>query len=84
MKENVDKIRHEQPKIRLGKKGITEGIVQEIDTLLKKDIFVKVKCLKSVPTESTRAIAQNIASLTNSKIIEIRGKTFILGKQNSK
>ena len=79
MKEIINRIRQETPKIRIGKKGVTEGIIQEVSIVLKRDKVVKIKCLQSIPTESTKAIAMNISELTNSKIIEIRGKTFILG-----
>lgn len=78
MKDSIDKIRHEPPKIRIGKNGITEGIVQEINMLLRRDKIVKIKCLKSVPSEATKAISENIAKLTKSTIVEVRGKTFIL------
>ena len=80
MKERINKIRQEPAKIRIGKKGITEGILQEVEVLLKREQIVKIKCLKVVPTESTKAIAQNIANITGSKILEVRGKTFILEK----
>jgi RNA-binding protein len=78
MKNNIDRIRHEPPKIRIGKRGITEGIVSEVEAILRKDKAVKIKCLKLVPTEGIKAIAENIAKLTQSSIVEIRGKTFIL------
>lgn len=78
MKKSINTIRQEPPKIRIGKKGITEGIIQEIRIILKRDKIVKIKCLQSIPTESTKAIAKNVSELTNSKVIEIRGKTFIL------
>lgn len=78
MKDSIDKIRHEPPKIRIGKNGITEGIVQEINMLLRRDKIVKIKCLKAVPSEATKAITENIAKLTKSTIVEVRGKTFIL------
>lgn len=78
MKNSIDKIRHEPPKIRIGKNGITEGIIQEIDMLLRRDQIVKIKCLQIVPNDSTKTIAENIAKLTRSKIADVRGKTFIL------
>jgi RNA-binding protein len=78
MRASVDKIRHEPAKLRIGKKGITEGIVSEVNAILTKDRVIKIKCLKVVPSEGIRAIAENIAELTNSKVIEVRGKTFIL------
>jgi RNA-binding protein len=81
MKTSIDKIRHEPAKIRIGKKGITEGIISEVESILKKDQIVKIKCLKVVPTEGTKAIAENIAKLTHSSVVEIRGKTFILASK---
>ncbi|MCK4973367.1 MAG: YhbY family RNA-binding protein, partial [Candidatus Heimdallarchaeota archaeon] len=48
MKVSIDKIRHESPKIRIGKNGITEGIVQEVSMILRRDKIVKIKCLKAV------------------------------------
>ncbi|MCG3224741.1 MAG: YhbY family RNA-binding protein [Candidatus Heimdallarchaeota archaeon] len=78
MKDSIDKIRHEPPKIRIGKNGITEGIVQEVNMLLRRDQIVKIKCLKAVPNSATKAIAENIAKLTKSTIVDVRGKTFIL------
>jgi len=78
MKDSINKIRHESPKIRIGKNGITEGIVQEVSMLLKRHQIVKIKCLKAVPNDATRAIAENIAKLTKSTIVDVRGKTFIL------
>lgn len=78
MKDSIDKIRHEPPKIRIGKNGITEGIVQEVSMILRRDKIVKIKCLKAVPNEATKAIAENIAKLTKSTIVDVRGKTFIL------
>ena len=83
MKTNIDRIRHEPPKIRIGKKGITEGIISEVEAILQIDHIVKVKCLKIVPTEGIKAIADNIAKLTHCNVVEIRGKTFILARKAS-
>ncbi|OLS31471.1 MAG: hypothetical protein HeimAB125_16170 [Candidatus Heimdallarchaeota archaeon AB_125] len=78
MSYNIDKIRHESPKIRIGKRGITENVIHEIKNVLKKDRALKIKCLQVVPSESIRAIAANISKLTDSRVVEIRGKTIIL------
>ncbi len=80
MNDEISKIRQESAKIRIGKNGITENIVVEVENILKKNNLIKVKCLKVIPNENTRLIAENIAKLTKSKIVEIRGKTFILEK----
>ncbi|MCG3219946.1 MAG: YhbY family RNA-binding protein [Candidatus Heimdallarchaeota archaeon] len=81
MKTNTDRIRHDPAKIRIGKRGITEGIISEVKAVLKKDQVVKIKCLKIVPTEGIKAIADNIANLTHCNVVEIRGKTFILASK---
>ncbi len=78
MKDIINRIRHEPPKIRIGKNGITEGIIREVQNVLKKDKVVKIKCLKVIPTSVAKDIGKNISDLTNSKVIEIRGKTIIL------
>ncbi len=77
----LNEIRREQAKIRIGKKGLTENIITEVKRFLDKNPAVKIKCLKTVPKEKITPIAENIANLTNSQIIEIRGKTFILLKK---
>jgi len=80
MRALINKVIHAPAKIRIGKKGLTENIITEIQHIIKKDQVIKVKCLKVVPKESIPAIANNIAELTDSKVVEIRGKTFILIK----
>lgn len=81
MNKVLDDIRHSPAKIRIGKKGLTETIIMEVEKILRRDKATKIKCLNSVPSEAIKAIADNIAKLTNSKVIEIRGKTFILFKE---
>ncbi|MHA1202887.1 MAG: YhbY family RNA-binding protein [Candidatus Heimdallarchaeaceae archaeon] len=78
MKDMINKVRLESPKVRIGKNGITEGILREVQNVLKKDRAVKIKCLKIIPTDVARDISKNIAELTNSEVIEVRGKTIIL------
>ncbi len=78
MKDIINKVRLEPPKVRIGKNGITEGILREVHNVLKKDKVVKIKCLKVIPTDVARDIGRNIAELTNSKVVDVRGKTIIL------
>ena len=78
MKDIINKVRLESPKVRIGKNGITEGILREVRNVLKKDKVVKIKCLKVIPTDVARDIGKNIAELTNSEVVDVRGKTIIL------
>ena len=68
-----------KPTIQIGKRGITETLLSEIKSQLKKREFIKVKVLKSAKKDAKcKDIADEIAKLTNSKIVDIRGNTFIL------
>ena len=82
MRELVNKAIHSPAKIRIGKKGLTENIINEVKRIIEKDRVIKIKCLKVVPKEAIEAVAKNIAELTGSKVVELRGKTFILLKTN--
>ena len=44
MKKTIEKIRHAPAKIRIGKKGVTEGIIMEVEILLKKEQAVIEGC----------------------------------------
>ncbi len=65
----------------IGKNGITPGVLGEIKRRLKEQGVVKVKILKSgirATSLGRREIAKKVADLTNSVLLEIRGRTFIL------
>jgi len=67
--------------VRIGKKGITEGLVEEIKRNLEKHKIVKIKLLKSYREtieKSRQELADMIAKLVNAKVIEIRGYTLTL------
>ena len=70
-----------QPKAWIGKKGLEEGVINEISTQLKKDGILKVEIRKGalIATGMDRKqIAEKVAELTDSELIEVRGKRFIL------
>lgn len=66
-----------EPTIHVGKSGI-EAVAEELRTQLKKRTLVKVKILKSAfMEEEKRKIAEKLADLTNSDLIEVRGNTAV-------
>ncbi len=71
-----------KPQVRIGKYGVTDGLVEEVSKRLKKDKTVKVKVLKSLLADEIKVedIASKLAERTSSKIIDVRGHTFILAK----
>jgi RNA-binding protein len=71
--------------MQLGKSGITEAFLKEVEFRLKKQKVVKIRVLKSfrrVFNTSIEKIAEEIAEKTNSRVYEVRGFTFTLIKEN--
>ena len=68
-----------QPHCILGKKGITNDFLNHVTKLLKRYKIIKIKALKSVATKSNiQELANQISQLTQSYLVDVRGKIFIL------
>lgn len=77
--EKLKKTLLSQPHCILGKKGITEEFINNVAKLLKKDKIIKIKALKSVANRlNIKEIADHISTLTNSNILDIRGRMIII------
>ncbi len=69
--------------INIGKKGVSAEVIKEIKRRLEKGEVVKIRILKSaleVTGLDRREIARRVAERTGSRLIEVRGRTFILAK----
>ena len=62
--------------INVGKKGLTENLINEINLQLEKRGIVKVKMLRSFRTKDKKELAQEIASKVKGKLVDFRG--FVL------
>lgn len=60
----------------VGKKGITQEVADELLVQLKKDRLTKVKILKTVG-KSTKDVAEELAIMTKSHLIDVRGSTAV-------
>ncbi|ACS89589.1 Predicted RNA-binding protein, CRS1/YhbY family [Thermococcus sibiricus MM 739] len=70
-----------EPKAWVGRKGLEESVISEIATQLKKDGILKVEIRKGAFTSTNmdrESIAEKVAELTDSELIDVRGKRFIL------
>ena len=79
--EKVKKAKAEHPTIRIGKNGLSEGLLNEIKRQLKEHEVVKIRI--GIKNEDRREIAKKVAELVNAKLVEVRGYTFILMKNDS-
>lgn len=65
--------------LQVGKAGLSEGFVEEVDRQLACDDLVKVRVLRSAATEQgPTATGEELADRTDSHLVEVRGNTVVL------
>jgi len=71
--------------VRVGKSGLTDAVIHEIVSQLKKRKIVKIKFLKSTrELGRIQSLAQELADKTGAKILDVRGGTVVLLAQGDK
>lgn len=85
MKRRIKRrLSEEKPTIQIGKNGVSQKLVKEIEKQLEKKKMVKIKILQSALKEKgAREIASKIAEQTEASLVEVRGHTFMLYKRKS-
>jgi RNA-binding protein len=67
------------PILNIGKNGVTDTLIEELNKQIKANRLVKVRVLKSAEEgKDVKAIAGEIADATRSTLIEVRGRTVVL------
>ena len=75
----------EKPTIWIGKNGVSQESLKEIEKQLDKREMVKIKILKSaLEGDEAKQIALRIAEQTEASLVEVRGHTFMLYKRRKK
>lgn len=63
---------------QVGKQGVTDGVVKELQTWLSREPLVKVKMMKGALGEAdTRALAEDMAQRARVVLVEVRGHTAL-------
>jgi RNA-binding protein len=88
METNIKKLKEQvcliEPQVRIGKSGLSDGLIGEVTNQLKKKQIIKVKILKSCLEEKNlEDLKKEIATKTNSMIISNTGHTIVLYKKGS-
>ena len=74
-----------EPTIWIGKNGVSQEVLAEIDRQLEKTEMVKAKILKTAFGETNaKTIATKIAQQTESVLVEVRGHTFMLYRKKKR
>lgn len=78
------KSRELKPIINIGKNGLTEGLLQEIERTLKKKKLIKIKINRSaLDAKEKKEIAKDILIKTKAELVDFVGFNITLYK-NSK
>ena len=79
------KLKDEGPTIWIGKEGLTQDSLNEIEKQLKKNKMVKIKILKAaLLNDDKKAIAARAAEQTGALLVDLRGHIFILYRKKEK
>ena len=83
MNRTLSDLKHEAsqltPVLNVGKGGITDSLVDELQRQLKQNKLVKVRILKTAMTGTDRrSIAQELSRRTGSQLIEVKGNRAVL------
>ena len=72
-----------QPSVRIGKTGVNENIVEEIDVQLTKRKLVKIKINKGIYDRSARnQVWEHLAEQTSSVLVLSRGNVGVLWRNS--
>ena len=72
--------------LQIGKNGINDNLIKQVDDALEARELIKVSVLETAPEEK-RILAEDLASSTNSILVQIVGNKITLyraRKKNSK
>ena len=79
------KLKDEGPTVWIGKEGLTQQSIMEIEKQLKKNKMLKIKILKAVLIkDDKKAIATKAAEQTGALLVDLRGHIFILYRKKAK
>lgn len=68
---------------QIGKDGITINMVKTIEDSLEAHELVKIALLKTCPIDVKEA-AFDMSAATNSEVVQVIGKTFVLYRRSKK
>jgi len=83
-KELKNKAKLLEPVLRIGKNGLTDGVIAEIEKLLKKKKLIKIKLLRNfMEDKNKKEVAHLLSEQTSSEVIDLIGNVVVLYKTPS-
>lgn len=78
MKEIFKQVLHSKPSVHIGKAGITDAVIEQIQTHFKKRKIIKIKFLALEDSEEMKEAVEYLQEKTKSKVLDIRGRTCVI------
>lgn len=72
-----------EPIFQVGKNGITENFIKQVDDALEKREIIKVKVLNNSLLDATE-VANEVAQKTNAEFVQSIGNKFVLYRESKK
>ena len=70
--------------LQVGKDGITEALIKNIDEALDAREIVKVSVLETAPLSSKEAIEEVLGAIKGCEAVQVIGRKFVVYKRNLK
>lgn len=68
--------------LQVGKAGLSDGFVEEVDRQLAREDLVKLRVLRSAAAENgPQATGEELADRLEAHLIEVRGNTVVLYRE---
>ena len=78
-----EKWKHLEPLLRIGKNGLSEGLIKEIKKMVRVRPLVKIKFLPAaLEGKNRKAFGQEAAEKTGSMLVEAVGGVIVLKRKN--
>lgn len=72
---------HLKPLFQVGKLGVNENLVKQIEDILEKRELIKVSVLQNCDIDKND-VADDLAEQTNAHIVQVIGSTIVLYKES--
>lgn len=70
-----------EPIFQVGKGGVNEQLIRQVDETLEKRELIKITALETCP-ETAREAAEKIAGATDSDVVQVIGRKFVLYRES--